>query len=274
MTCRLRRMLRTWHRSFDGLVGRAFSRQPSLRELAGTVTDRPGVENFSCFLYSRGEHFKAFDLLPIYMNQSPASCDLKVYQDLFTYTFIRNNLQPGTRLLEIGGGDSRVIPALQSDYELWNLDKLEGVGFGPRDIPAPAGARLVRDYIGAFNSQLPDGAFDLVFSISTVEHFSGAPEDVRRIIADIQRLLRPGGYSLHCIDGLLYADRLFVHPFLDMAHRELHGVACQDDFKTISRDPDLWRLPKFAYYTRWYHLTRRMLADFGYPFSLNVFWQK
>jgi hypothetical protein len=73
-----------------------------------------------------------FTLMPIYQRQTLNSCDLKVYQDLFVYSFILENIPKGARILEVGGGESRIISCLKEDYEFWNLDKLEGQGQGPK----------------------------------------------------------------------------------------------------------------------------------------------
>jgi hypothetical protein len=100
--------------------------------------------------------------MPIYATQVTSTCDLKVYQDLLIYSFIINNLTPGSRILEIGGGESRVIECLKRDYEFWNLDKLEGKGFGPKRLLNTDGFILVKDDIGNFSKKLPETYFDLV----------------------------------------------------------------------------------------------------------------
>ena len=46
----------------------------------------------------------------------------------------------------------------------------------------------------------PDGYFDFVFSISALEHVPDDNQDyLRDIWDDIDRILKPGGYSLHCL---------------------------------------------------------------------------
>jgi ubiquinone/menaquinone biosynthesis C-methylase UbiE len=45
--------------------------------------------------------------------------------------------------------------------------------------------------LGEFNSQLPDSSFDLVFSISVLEHVS--KEFRSDVYRDMFRILRPGG---------------------------------------------------------------------------------
>ena len=55
-------------------------------------------------------------------------------------------------------------------------------------------------YIGSFDKDLPDSYFDLVFSISVVEHINEADDVLQNIVKDIDRVLKPGGYNVHCID--------------------------------------------------------------------------
>jgi hypothetical protein len=129
------------------------------------------VVRFPHFTYAKRSHFDEFGHLDrdLYGEKKALDdCDLKVYQDLLVLSFIRDNLPQYSRILEVGGGESRLIKYLKSDYECWNLDKLEGRGLGPTSIDE-TGFRLVRDYIGAFNQSLPV-LFDLVYSISVLEH--------------------------------------------------------------------------------------------------------
>jgi hypothetical protein len=107
-----------------------------------------------------------------------------------------------------------------------------------------------------------------------VEHFSGNQEDLVGILSDIERLIRPGGISLHCIDALLFSDHYFVHPLVSTIRSQIKEVELETDFETIANDKDLWLLPPFAYYTRWFPLTRKRLKPFGHPFSLNILWRK
>jgi SAM-dependent methyltransferase len=52
--------------------------------------------------------------------------------------------------------------------------------------------RLVVQHMDALDLQHPDGAFDGVFSSSSIEHF-GDLDDVSRAMDEIHRVLRPGG---------------------------------------------------------------------------------
>ena len=128
------------------------------------------------------------------------NANLKLAQDLVVVDFISNRLKPGARILEIGGGFSRVLSFFQEDHECWCLDKFEGIGNGPRELPEGHHYKIVQNYIGGFDSNLPSSYFDLVFSISVVEHINVPDKECQNIIDDIDRILKPDGFNLHCID--------------------------------------------------------------------------
>ena len=46
------------------------------------------------------------------------------------------------------------------------------------------------------------------------------------------------------------------------------------DFDTLFFDDDLWLLPSYAFYSRWYPLVKESIKTFGHPFSVNMLWQK
>ena len=172
MASKFRKHIQKIHRDFDGIVGHIFSRAPYLTSVVEKAPNQLEPENFHEFTFSKSSHFQNFRLLPTYRRQTLATCDLKVYQDLFVYTFILENIPKGAKILELGGGDSRIIDCLKDDYEFWNLDKIEGQGHGPKRAAKAQGFKLVRDYIGNFSTELPEQYFDFVYSISAMEHFS------------------------------------------------------------------------------------------------------
>lgn len=273
MARKIRKQIQKFHRDADGFLGHFIGRSPYLASILDKQPNQLRPENFDAFTFSKSTHFQNYRMMPIYQRQTLATCDLKVYQDLFVYTFILENIPRGARILELGGGDSRVITSLKDDYEFWNLDKLEGQGHGPKGGAESAGFSLVRDYIGAFSTELPDHYFDLVFSISAMEHFSIDGKDMEDIFQDIQRLLKSSAWCLHCVDALIYQDHLWVHPIIAKLSSEVNGVMVETNFEKITSDNELWTIPKFAYYTRWFPIVRKPIAKFGRPFSINLFWK-
>jgi ubiquinone/menaquinone biosynthesis C-methylase UbiE len=150
----------------------------------------------------------------------------------------------GSTILDAGGGYSRILSHLKNDYECWCIDKYEGLGNGPKDLPGgDVGYRTVIAYMGNFNSDLPDDYFDLVFSVSALEHTPLDAQNVINIIEDINRVLKTGGFSLHCLDMLI--DKT-APTCGNIIHSEIFKVAKYQmpSYPSIISDRDLYVLPK------------------------------
>ena len=236
----------------------------------------PTPANIAGFSYSKLSHFKLFRGLPFQSynvgDPNPAICDLKVYQDYLTYCFIRRNVAPGSRILEVGGGDSRILKHFSKDYECWNVDKCEGLGHGPIQFTSPH-YRIVYDYIGSLNPELPDHYFDFVFSISALEH---TPEDQAprvNVLKDINRVLKRGCPSFHCFGAILrpagnsWVNGLIPHIYArESLSTRLASVA------EIDADKDTYAMSKRAYEANWQPLTKVPYEKFGRAFSINLYW--
>jgi ubiquinone/menaquinone biosynthesis C-methylase UbiE len=121
---------------------------------------------------------------------------LKGIQDTWILSIF--NDKSNWKIAEIGGGESRVAVRLVSKNEVWNIDKLEGIGQGPKAITETQNIKLIRSYIGDFDSNIPDNYFDAIFSISVVEHISD--DRLLLFFQDCQRILKKGGTMAHAID--------------------------------------------------------------------------
>ncbi len=242
----------------------------------------PGT--FNNFTYSKRLHFELFkkndyDVELFGKSMDPDYCDLKIYQDLLTFSFIDQNVKPGAKILEIGGGDSRILKHYRNEYECWNLDKLEGIGNGPTQIDS-TGIKLIQDYIGNFNEELPDNYFDLIFSISTLEHI--ALDDFsfyENILKDINRLLVPGGYSLHtldhCTDLLLGIEKeVWTNPIIPFFFENQKMINEFVPLVDAEEDPELFYMSEKYYNDTWKYTTGKTFAEFGKPFSYNFLWKK
>lgn len=101
---------------------------------------------------------------------------------------------------EIGGGDSRVLPLLAERNTCFNIDPFDGSGSGPTKVAALPGVTTIRGAVGT-PLDWPDASFDVLFSISVVEHVP--QQTITAFFDDCARLLRPGGTLLHLIDVYL-----------------------------------------------------------------------
>jgi hypothetical protein len=235
-------------------------------------------QNFSKFTYAKHSHWS---ILEQYAEElygqtvEPTKVQLKVYQDLLVYAFIRENIGAGKKLLDVGGGNSRVLKRLSKEYECWNIDPFDGCGNGPT-ITQENTFRLVRDYMGNFNTELPDNYFDFVFSISALEHTPNDPLVHQRILDDINRVLAPGAYSLHLLDIIFRKENHWVKDML--LYMFDHTAPLNGAMKPLDEmlmDPDLYLMTKEPYDTIWKSRCNNLeYEEFGYPCSVNVLWQK
>ena len=237
------------------------------------------VKDFSSFTYSQRSHFNLFsgyswDIELFKKKLNPEQCSLKNYQDLLVFSFIKQFVPEGSRILDVGGGNSRIIKHFKKKYQCWNVDKLEGRGNGPRRI-FKRGFRLVKDYMGNFNPELPDNYFDFVFSISALEHVPEQdPKLFKNILDDLNRVLKPGCYSLHCFDCRLKQDNLWVNQLLIYIIENECTLNCFLPFEILHQAPDLFVMSERVYNRKWKHITRQTYGEFGKPFSYNILWQK
>jgi len=104
----------------------------------------------------------------------------------------------GKRLMEVGGGNSRVLPLLKANT-LYNAEKYEGVGNGPVKPVEIDGVTVIPTYMGEFSKDAPE--VDIVFSISVIEHIPFG--QYVAAFQDMARCLVPGGVMYHAIDIVL-----------------------------------------------------------------------
>jgi SAM-dependent methyltransferase len=242
------------------------------------TSDWPAPENIADFSYSKKSHFRLFSGLPFHSynagDPDPVTCDVKVYQDYLVYCFIRQNVPAGSRILEVGGGESRVLKFFSENYECWNADKCEGLGNGPMTFSSPH-YRIVYDYVGDFSPNLPPNYFDFVFSISALEHTPENPTVHQNVLADINRVLKPGCPTLHCFDAILGGrNKTWINGLIPFIHSHQKLSTHLLPTNQIWADPDLYYMTRRAYEASWEEFTKIPYEWFGRAFSLNLFWTK
>jgi len=108
------------------------------------------------------------------------------------------------RALEIGhGGHSFVYNiAAPLGIELWGLDRVHDGVVSQADIDQlkvwHPNVRYVEGLLGQNQSELPEGYFDILYSISVLEHIPH--DELHAAFAEAFRLLRPGGIFFHSYD--------------------------------------------------------------------------
>ncbi|MBU1288230.1 MAG: methyltransferase domain-containing protein, partial [Alphaproteobacteria bacterium] len=130
---------------------------------------------------------------------SKLSFQLKTMQDLAMYALLRG--MKDQTIAEIGGGDSRILPQLAKSNRCFNIEPFEGADNGPKGEVKIAGVENIRTTVGRFDPTLKDASFDVVFSVSVVEHV--ADPEFPAFLEDNIRILKPGGVMYHAIDMYL-----------------------------------------------------------------------
>jgi ubiquinone/menaquinone biosynthesis C-methylase UbiE len=113
-----------------------------------------------------------------------ASVNRRIFREEFT------KLPPQGRILDVGGGTGLMRPLLPAAWSYCCLDpdpqKLEGFR---AKFPYDESLQC-----SACEMLVPDESFDLCIMCAVSHHLTD--EDLRRALAEIKRVLRPGGYFM------------------------------------------------------------------------------
>lgn len=140
------------------------------------------------------------DLLP---GVTQHNGDLKNVQRPWAVKAVLGCIAPPARVLEIGGGEPVVSGVLRElGYEGILVDPYDGLDNGPRDfercVELFPHVQIVRDYFGDDMADFAPESFDVIFSVSVLEHIPHRP--LTSFFSGVAKYLRPGGHSIHCFD--------------------------------------------------------------------------
>lgn len=128
-------------------------------------------------------------------------------QDLAVYMHLRQ--ASGKHIAEIGAGHSRLLPTLAKANTCVAVEKFEGKGGGPTTVSPIPNVRTVSAYLGDNSPLLGTETFDVVFSISVVEHVP--TDELAAFHEDQLRILKPGGMFIHAIELYLEDEPSAYH---------------------------------------------------------------
>lgn len=117
---------------------------------------------------------------------------LKSWDILTSATFLLDRLPTEAPVLDIGAYASEILCSLHR----LGFTSLRGVDLNPeiREMPYPD---AIRYEVGNFlQTPFEDDSFDAVTAVSVIEHGLDAP----RLLGEVSRLLRPGGYFIASFD--------------------------------------------------------------------------
>jgi SAM-dependent methyltransferase len=170
---------------------------------------------------------------------SPASLERfdRAYFDLYPYLagYLRAPETAGRRVLEVGLGYGTVAELLAragADYH--GLDIAGGpVAMARARLERVAGARPEGVQQGsALELPFPDASFDRVVSIGCLHHTG----DLGRAVAEVRRVLRPGGELLLMVYNRHSARRVLLWPLLAARHRLVAGAPTPEEWLRHAND--------------------------------------
>jgi SAM-dependent methyltransferase len=140
-----------------------------------------------------------------------AHVERKAWELAMLALFLREvgRLNDGTEALAVGAGDERIVFWLANRVGRVVATDIYGAGgFAQREAEASMlvdprahapfpyrEERLEVRYMDGRELDFPDASFDVVFSVSSIEHFGGAA-DIARGARELGRVLRPGGHAV------------------------------------------------------------------------------
>lgn len=129
--------------------------------------------------------------------QGTSEWHLKDIQDAVAYSYLHDKL--GFDIAEIGAGNSRLLPALTSSNRCYAIDKYTGADGGPKSRPALEKVKFINCNIGNSVNVIDDASFDIIFSVSVVEHIPS--QILPEFFSDCWRILKVKGLMIHLIDA-------------------------------------------------------------------------
>ena len=117
---------------------------------------------------------------------------VKSWDVLHTLRFISEHLDRSDPVLDLGAYASEILPVLNRS----GFTSLTGIDFN-HDLEKMPDAGRIRYIIGNFyESDLPADSISAITAISVIEHGF----DSNRLLSEVSRLLRPGGYFIASVD--------------------------------------------------------------------------
>jgi SAM-dependent methyltransferase len=173
----------------------------------------------------------AHEILP---ERDPAAhAERKVWEFSMLALFLEEvgRLHDGTRALAVGAGDERIVFWLANRVGRVVATDIYGEGqFAEHEAAASMLAdprahapfpyredHLEVRWMDARELDFPDESFDVVFSLSSIEHF-GSPSAVARAASEMGRVLAPGGHAFIATECFVRRHPLNVAP-IDFAIR-------------------------------------------------------
>ena len=209
-------------RALGPSIARMQSATPAWKPNCGEMIRMAGYR-LELFDYARVKALYQYMDAGLYL----ADCSIKGHNRPSVLSNI--DFQPGQRVLGVGEAYSELPAHIAATYgcEVWVVDDF-GMTSGEGELWSRWGdpeelqrkypqVRYVYERMGAPSNTIPEDYFDIVFSVSTLEHIPAAA--IPAVFSHMDRCLQPGGVSYHTIDVPMP-----IRPFGSSRWRGIAGV--------------------------------------------------
>ncbi len=137
---------------------------------------------------------------------------LHEYQNLFIYYFIKENISKGSRILKIGKDNSEILKHVENQYECWELKNPTDLTTDADNSESISITRFENEETKLKNNY---NYFDFVFSLTAFDNLNEKSINSYNIEFNLNRITKPGAYSIHNFLLLLKNNSLKNNKFLD-----------------------------------------------------------
>lgn len=232
------------------------------------------TDDFDGYTFSKRSHMNAFlqegyDKIVYGREIDIDYSDVKVYQNLLTYSYIKNNLNPGSRILEIGNTVSPVTHSVSKEYDCSILPVTAGSDKGNF---SESNLKVAEGDMSNINEAVESNSFDLIYSVSSLgQEKDGSVEEYDKKLAGIKRLLKKDGLAILNFtalskDPVVWTPDILKHFFSSGNPKNKEVMALK-----MLVDEDLFVMSEKFYADNWMKATNRPYSQFGKPLSISIF---
>lgn len=117
---------------------------------------------------------------------------IKSWDVLQTVRLLQDRIAIDEAVLDLGAYASEILPSLRR----LGYRNLSGIDLNPRICSMPYSGEIRYEVGDLYSTSFPDASFSAITAISVIEHGF----DPERLLKEVSRLLRPGGYFIASID--------------------------------------------------------------------------
>jgi len=232
------------------------------------------LNNLDSFSYSKKDHINNFsnyniDKILYGKSLTNENCNLIEYQNMLIFSFVKENYNPGSKLLEIGKSNTQVSKLLsRQGYECWKL----GFMFVLSENGKYSIEWTIKNKKGDIENEIPLEFFDFSYSVSAFVNLPESNVIYKQILDKIKSPLKPFAYSLFCFKNIANENKhVWYNKFMDYFFENVSTAESRIPYKSLLADKNIKTFSE-------HNISNKSADDLttdenGRLFSYSVLWQ-